>query len=209
MPLRRDGGSQLCCGAFQSLENIATEVQWIDGHRREVEGWRGTVSSAAGLSVTCSFLCLLIIQQVVLERRLCVRCGVRDECSSPVPGLREVLAQREREAVQRAGAPGGSGVECLPSAQGMTPGSQGRVPHRAPCMKPASPSACVSASLSVSLIINKYFKKEEEQTDCPQGPQAFEKHRVDHTGQPPHPQLCVNRPRTLDMQQARSSPRKR
>ena len=50
---------------------------------------------------------------------------------------------------------GGSVVECLPSAQGMVPETQDRVPHqvphrvphRAPLKEPASPSACVSASL--------------------------------------------------------------
>ena len=48
------------------------------------------------------------------------------------------------------GYPGGSVVECLPSAQGVILESQDRVPHRVPCMEPASPSAYVSASLSVS-----------------------------------------------------------
>ena len=38
-------------------------------------------------------------------------------------------------------------------AQGVIPGFQDRVPHGAPCMEPASPSACVSASLSVSLSV--------------------------------------------------------
>ena len=47
---------------------------------------------------------------------------------------------------------GGSVVEHLPLAQGMILESQDRVPHRASCMEPASPSACVSASLSVSLM---------------------------------------------------------
>ena len=46
----------------------------------------------------------------------------------------------------------GSAVWCLPSAQGLILGSRDRVPHRAPCMRPASPSACVSASLSLSLM---------------------------------------------------------
>ena len=36
-----------------------------------------------------------------------------------------------------------------PSAQGMVLGSQDGVLSRAPCTEPASPSACVSASLSV------------------------------------------------------------
>ena len=39
----------------------------------------------------------------------------------------------------RSGHLGGSVVEHLPSAQGVTPGPRDRVPHRA-----ASPSACVS-----------------------------------------------------------------
>ena len=43
---------------------------------------------------------------------------------------------------------GALAVEHLPSAQGMTPGSWDRVSH---CREPASPSACVSASFSVSL----------------------------------------------------------
>ena len=46
---------------------------------------------------------------------------------------------------------GGSMVEHLPSAQGMILGSWDRVPHQAPCMESASPSAYVSASLSVCL----------------------------------------------------------
>ena len=50
---------------------------------------------------------------------------------------------------------GGSAVERLPSAQDVIPGSWDRVPHRAPHMEPASPSAYVSASLSVSFI-NRY-----------------------------------------------------
>ena len=42
-------------------------------------------------------------------------------------------------------------LNSLPSAQGMILGSRDRVPHQAPCRGPASPSACVSASLRVSL----------------------------------------------------------
>ena len=45
---------------------------------------------------------------------------------------------------------GGSAVEHLPLAQIMTLGSWDRVSHQAPCMEPASPSACVSASLCLS-----------------------------------------------------------
>ena len=56
---------------------------------------------------------------------------------------------------------GGSVVKCLPLAQGMIPRSWDRVQHQAPCRKPASPSACVSAFLSVSLMNKKIktFKK--------------------------------------------------
>ena len=42
-------------------------------------------------------------------------------------------------------APGGSAVKLWDPNLG----SQDRVPHWAPCMEPASPSACVSASLFV------------------------------------------------------------
>ena len=45
---------------------------------------------------------------------------------------------------------GGSEVQRLPLAQVVTPGSWDRVPLRAPRREPASPSACVSASLPVS-----------------------------------------------------------
>ena len=44
---------------------------------------------------------------------------------------------------------GGSVVEHLPLARGVTPESRDQVPHQAPCMEPASPSACVSTSLSL------------------------------------------------------------
>ena len=46
-------------------------------------------------------------------------------------------------------APGWLSGLASPSAQGMILETQDWVPHRAPCMEPASPSACVSASLSL------------------------------------------------------------
>ena len=49
-----------------------------------------------------------------------------------------------------SGRPAGSVVGGLPLAQGVIPRSSDPVPHRAPCMAPASASACVSASLCVS-----------------------------------------------------------
>ena len=49
------------------------------------------------------------------------------------------------------GQPGWLSGLALPSAQGVMLESRDRVPYRAPCMEPASPSPCVSASLSLSL----------------------------------------------------------
>ena len=55
---------------------------------------------------------------------------------------------------------GGSGVEHLPSAQVVILESRDRVLDRAPCMEPASPSACVCLSLWVSHEeINKIYKQ--------------------------------------------------
>ena len=51
---------------------------------------------------------------------------------------------------------GGSAVWRLPLAQGVILESWDQVPQQAPCMEPASPSACVSASLSLSVsLMNK------------------------------------------------------
>ena len=44
------------------------------------------------------------------------------------------------------GCLGGSVVGHLPLAQGVILGLRDQVPHGSPCMEPASPSACVSAS---------------------------------------------------------------
>ena len=41
-----------------------------------------------------------------------------------------------------------------PSAQGMILETRDRVPRRAPCMEPASPSTCVSASLFLALCLS-------------------------------------------------------
>ena len=46
---------------------------------------------------------------------------------------------------------------CLSSAQVITPQSWDGVPPQSPHREPASPSACVSVSLSVSLM-NKYIQ---------------------------------------------------
>ena len=54
--------------------------------------------------------------------------------------------------VSFSGHLGGSGVERLPSDQGVTPGSWDRVLHQAPRRESPSPSACACASLSMSLM---------------------------------------------------------
>ena len=65
---------------------------------------------------------------------------------------------------------GGSALEHLPLAQVMVPGSQNQVPHRAPCMEPASPSACVYDSLSVCVSHKeKIFKKKKKRKKLPIG----------------------------------------
>ena len=55
-----------------------------------------------------------------------------------------VLKKKQKNI--NSGAPGGSVVEHLPSAQGVNLGSQDQVPHRHPFGEPVSPSAYVSAS---------------------------------------------------------------
>ena len=51
--------------------------------------------------------------------------------------------------IQISGSLGGAAVWRLPLAQGAILETPDRIPRRAPCMEPASPSACVSASLSL------------------------------------------------------------
>ena len=52
--------------------------------------------------------------------------------------------------IEEWGSLGGAAVWRLPLAQGAILETRDGIPHRAPCMEPASPSACVSASLCVS-----------------------------------------------------------
>ena len=54
--------------------------------------------------------------------------------------------------MENMGYLGGSAVERLPLAQVAISGSWDQVPHQAPHREPASPSAWVSASYSVSLM---------------------------------------------------------
>ena len=55
--------------------------------------------------------------------------------------------------MQVLGHLGGSVVEFLPLPQDVTLESRDRVLRQAPGMEPASPSACVSANLSLSLYV--------------------------------------------------------
>ena len=53
----------------------------------------------------------------------------------------------------------------LPSAQGVILETWDQVPHQSPCMEPASPSVCVSPSLSLSVClpwINKIIKTKQK-----------------------------------------------
>ena len=81
--------------------------------------------------------------------------------------LRDIKTLREMREINKyqsnkQGHLGGSVVERLPLAQGLILESRDWVPHRGPCMEPASPSAYVSVFLSLSLSLswkNKLFKK--------------------------------------------------
>ena len=69
-----------------------------------------------------------------------------------------VEAHHPFKIARKRGSLGGSVVQRLPLAQGVILESWDGVPHRAPvphqapCMEPASPSACVSDSASLSLM---------------------------------------------------------
>ena len=61
------------------------------------------------------------------------------------------ILKETRKRKQMKGHLGGSAVECLPSFQGVIP-VWDQVPHWAPYEEPASTSAYVSVSFSVSLM---------------------------------------------------------
>ena len=68
----------------------------------------------------------------------------------------------EYKSKQILGQPGWLSGLVLPSAQALILETWDQVPRLAPCTEPASPSACVSASLSLCFSrINKIFKKKK------------------------------------------------
>ena len=75
-------------------------------------------------------------------------------------GFDEKHSSQKQNKATRKGHLSGSVVERLPLTRGVTLGSRDRVPRRAPSVEPASPSACVSASLSL-YVYHEYifFKK--------------------------------------------------
>ena len=74
----------------------------------------------------------------------------------PIPQRFQQASENIMVKSQILGSLGGAAVWRLPLAQGTILESQDRVPRQAPGMEPASSSACVSASLSLSVtIINK------------------------------------------------------
>ena len=75
--------------------------------------------------------------------------GLWDAAKAAVGG--KCIALDANVTTAASGRLGGSAVWCLPLAQGVILESRDQVKHRAPCMEPASASACVSPSLPVSL----------------------------------------------------------
>ena len=66
---------------------------------------------------------------------------------------------RKAKAIRLWGCVGGSAVESLPSAQGVILETRDRAPHRAPCVEPASPSACFSLCLCCSIFSVSFMNK--------------------------------------------------
>ena len=80
----------------------------------------------------------------------------------------EIPVKFNKSIIKSQGTPGWLSDEHLPLAQGMILESRDPVPHRAPPEEPASPSACVSASLPVFLMneyVNSFKKKKRRQSD--------------------------------------------
>ena len=75
--------------------------------------------------------------------------GVRRRglCTAMLAGAKGCWVTVLRKAVR--GQPRWHSGLAPPVAQGVILETQDRVPHRAPCMEPASPSACVSLCVSL------------------------------------------------------------
>ena len=72
-------------------------------------------------------------------------------CQEETDHLNRTIMNKEIKLV-KIGQPGWLSSLALPSTQGVILETWDRVSHRAPCVKRASPSACVSAS-SLSLCL--------------------------------------------------------
>ena len=81
------------------------------------------------------------IRYSMIENKLRVDGGIWEGWSRWMMGIKGAIC----------GQPGWLSGLALPSAQGVILETWDRVPHQASCMKPASPTACVSANLSLSL----------------------------------------------------------
>ena len=79
--------------------------------------------------------------------------GTLGEPRGPQAGTRGSCVTGTRQEVPCLGQPGWLSGLVLPSAQGVILETWDHVPRQAPCMGSASPSACVSASLSLSLSL--------------------------------------------------------
>ena len=98
---------------------------------------------------TATHLSVSSASRKALENQVTEQCISVRECLEPPQGK---APKQNYKVLRSMGHLGGSGVERLPLAQVMILGTWDRVPCQASCMEPASPSACVSASLSVSLM---------------------------------------------------------
>ena len=124
-------------------------------------------------SRTIIIWCLLITSRKIKESYtcMCVRKGLEGQLTTSCPRWLPPREWEWREQGEEAlfalcmpysfffkkhmlGQPRWRSGLAPPAAQGVILETPDGVPHRAFCMEPASPSACVSASLSLSL--NKY-----------------------------------------------------
>ena len=117
-------------------QNLVSREPILCNSQNEI-GIRSTFPKGRGHGI------VLLLERFTAAESLCLANVAR--------GRSETAVRAQLWGYPGQGRLGGSVVEHLPSAQVVIPGSWDRVPHRAPCREPASPSACVSASLSVCL----------------------------------------------------------